>query len=66
MVQFDNVSVSGQCRQFDERITVVADLEKFQPLGQPKPLLRIRHLNCKYLEECQDPLECPVALSAKV
>lgn len=66
MVQFDNVIVSGQCQQFDERMTVIADLEKFQPLDQPKPLLKIRHLDCEHLEECQDPLMCPVALSAKV
>lgn len=66
MVQFDNVSVNGRCPQFDEDVTVNVDLEKLQPLNQSKPFLKIRYLNCEYLEKCQDPSRCPVALSAKL
>ncbi len=58
----ETVEMSGQCPFVKDYISIDVTYKRLAPLGDTNEYAIICAIDCPYIEECADPLKCPVAL----
>ena len=58
----ETVEMNGWCPFLKNNISIDVTYKKIAPLGNPHEYAVVTAIDCPYIEECSDPLKCPVAL----
>ncbi len=57
----ETIEMEGFCPTINDYTSIDVTYRKVSVLGNPNEYAAISNINCPYIEECPNPLECPVA-----